>query len=312
MIIYNYINYMIIYNCIIIWLYIYRGWDYSTIKIWVITYDDCNRPYKISWDWWVYRRQAAMDLLVLAQHGSNQAARSALMLGPEKYVPRRKLGRWSLQSQSLKAGCDINSALPETSSNFELVRRTNGTLELLTTKKKVRFLFVSIFEKVDKLFQCFLLGCRFRDSFSAEVIGQEDLYYFFTNHEREDDFFPCLVGGGTAFLVLLLEMLRPWTASGCLCSFELEALSSHQLHQLMFPMKWPFPRPPGGILAVFFHPPSQPCPRHGRSTWTSYDGGVNGLICRWAWLRIAQEFGASFQDFNFVAIATSFTDSIWD
>ena len=67
----------------------------------------------------------------------------------------------------------------------------------------MRFLFVSIFEKVDKLFQCFLLG------FSAEVIGQEDLYYFFTNHEREDDFFPCLVGGGTAFLVLLLEMLRP-------------------------------------------------------------------------------------------------------
>lgn len=29
--------------------------------------------------------QAAMDLLVLAQHGSNKEARAALMLGPEKY-----------------------------------------------------------------------------------------------------------------------------------------------------------------------------------------------------------------------------------
>ena len=29
-----------------------------------------------------------MDLLVLAQHGNNQAARGALMLGPEKYDAR--------------------------------------------------------------------------------------------------------------------------------------------------------------------------------------------------------------------------------
>eukprot|EP00435_Cladocopium_sp_Y103_P004716 s2909_g1.t1 len=65
--------------------------------------------------------QAAMDLLVLAQHGSNQAARSALMLGPEKY---------------------------------------------------------------------------------------EDLYYFFTNHEREDDFFPCLVGGGRLHSKELVEVVR--------------------------------------------------------------------------------------------------------
>ena len=256
-----------------------------------------------------------MDLLVLAQHGSNQAARSALMLGPEKYVPRRKLGRWSLQSQSgvwRERGVWHQFSFTWNIQQFWTGPQNKWNSGTLNHQKKVRFLFVSIFEKVDKLFQCFLLGCRFRDSFPAEVIGQEDLYYFFTNHEREDDFFPCLVGGGTAFLVLLLEMLRPWTASGCLCSFELEALSSHQLHQLMFPMKWPFPGHLVGYLPRFFISLLSLVPgmadQRGRVTMVV----LNGLICRWAWLRIAQEFGASFQDFNFLAIATSFTDSIWD
>ena len=139
----------------------------------------------------------------------------------------------------------------------------------------------------------FLVGLQWLHGDSGFQPGQEDLYYFFTNHEREDDFFPCLVGGGTTFLVQL--KWQPATGLGC----HLPESESDRGPMKRPPFCWdtirifhPFSdtweTSTCGVVSAFSIVPgiadqSNPigmssCLEHDPwSMWTTYDGGLTGL-----------------------------------